>query len=311
MFAGVFFISFLLGAALAVSAQSPFSFPLIKRLGAGDVVFRQFEDDVREGRRVFGSTAGNRSGQRLSPADWAERLTIYAYTTREDDVVDDTVRGIAARCNVTQVSIASLNRISHDNGVGDRTLLLPTVSGVFVLQTPASDMDRLLFSARDANDGVAITVAGTRYLFFPGDDFSPTERSFFLSGGRFQFPLREFTVTSRFGSRVSPISGTVRFHRGLDLAAPMGTEVYAAGEGTVIECGENAVYGIFVIVRHDAIWTSLYGHLAAVLVTQGEKIGKGRLLGKVGSTGQSTGPHLHFELRQNGRAADPQMLLKP
>ena len=90
----------------------------------------------------------------------------------------------------------------------------------------------------------------------------------------------------------------------------MGTEVYAAEEGAVAECGENAVYGKFVIVRQDAMWTSLYGHLSAVLVKEGEKIEKGKLLGKVGSTGQSTGPHLHFELRQNGKAADPQTLLK-
>jgi murein DD-endopeptidase MepM/ murein hydrolase activator NlpD len=308
--AGAVFVFCLFGAAVAVSAQSLFSFPVIRRLGAGDVVFRQFEDDVREGRRVFGSIAGNRPGQGLSLADWAGRLIIYAYTTREDDVVDDTVRGIAARCNVTQVSIATLNRISHDDGVGERTVLLPTVSGVFIPQEPASDMERLLFSARNPDDGVTITVAGTRFLFFPGDEFSPTERSFFLSRGRFQFPLRTFTVTSRFGSRVNPISGAVRFHGGLDLAAPMGTEVYAAGEGVVAECGENAVYGIFVIVRHDAVWTSLYGHLSAVLVKQGESIEKGRTLGRVGSTGQSTGPHLHFELRQNGRAADPQALLK-
>jgi murein DD-endopeptidase MepM/ murein hydrolase activator NlpD len=122
--------------------------------------------------------------------------------------------------------------------------------------------------------------------------------------------LRNYTVTSRFGSRVSPISGTVRFHGGLDLAAPMGTDVYAAGEGTVIECGENAVYGKFVLIRHDDVWTSLYGHLSAIGVKQGEKIDRGKTLGKVGSTGQSTGPHLHFELRQNGRAEDPQTLLK-
>jgi murein DD-endopeptidase MepM/ murein hydrolase activator NlpD len=189
-------------------------------------------------------------------------------------------------------------------------LLLPTVSGIFVPLDPASDMERLLFSARNPDEGVVITIDGTRYLFFPGDDFSPTERSFFLSGGRFQFPLREFTITSRFGSRVSPISGTVRFHGGLDLAASMGANVYVAGEGTVIECGENAVYGKFVIVRHDAMWTSLYGHLSAVLVKPDAKVEQGTLLGKVGSTGQSTGPHLHFELRQNGKATDPQTLLK-
>jgi murein DD-endopeptidase MepM/ murein hydrolase activator NlpD len=309
---GVLFVFSLLAATVMLSAQSLSFFPMINRLGAGDVVFRQYEEDVREGRRVFTTMAGSRlgAGRKLSPAEWAERLTVYGYTTRVDEVVDDTVQGIASRCVVSQASIATLNRINHNGGIGERMLLLPTLSGIFVPLDPASDMERLLLSARDRDDGTEITLAGTRYLFFPGDDFSPTERAFFFSSGRFQFPLRSYTVTSRFGSRVSPISGTVRFHGGLDLAAPLGTDVYAAGDGTVAECGENAVYGKFVLIRHDETWTSLYGHLSAVLVKQGERIDRGKTLGRVGSTGQSTGPHLHFELRQNGRAADPQALLK-
>jgi hypothetical protein len=307
--AGVLFVLFLL-AAEGLSAQIEVSFPVIDRLGARDVVFRQFEDDVRDGRRVFTSIASNRPGLRLSPADWAERLMVYAYQTREDEVVDDTVQGIASRCVVTLASIATLNRISHSGAIGVRMMLLPTISGIFVPLNPASDMEHLLLSARDSDSGAEIMVNGIRYLFFPGDDFSPTERSFFFSSGRFQFPLRDYIVTSRFGSRVSPISGTVRFHGGLDLAAPQGTDVYAAGDGTVAECGENAVYGKFVLVRHDTVWTSLYGHLSSITVKQGEKIDRGKTIGKVGSTGQSTGPHLHFELRQNGRAEDPQALLK-
>jgi hypothetical protein len=308
LLSGVLFFGVL--NAVAVFAQSHVSFPEIKRLGAGDVVFRQYEDDVREGRRVFTSLMSNRPGARLSPTDWAGRLAIYAYATRADDIVDDTIQGIASRCVISQASVATLNRINHDGSIGERMVLLPTVSGLFVPLDPASDMERLLLSARNPDDGVEIVIAGTRYVFFPGEDFSSTERSFFLSSGQFQFPLRNYTVTSRFGSRVSPISGTVRFHGGLDLAAPMGTDVYAAGSGEVIECAENEVYGKFVRIRHDEVWTSLYGHLSAILVKQGEKISRGKTLGKVGSTGQSTGPHLHFELRQNGRAEDPAALLK-
>jgi murein DD-endopeptidase MepM/ murein hydrolase activator NlpD len=249
-------------------------------------------------------------GKRLSPEDWAGRLSIYAYTTHADDAVDDTVQDIAARCGVTQESIASLNRINHSVGLGEQIMLLPTVSGIFVPLEPASDMERLLLSARDIGESAVVTIAGTAYLFFPGQQFSPTERAFFLAGGRFRFPLRDYTLTSSFGSRVSPISGTVRFHGGLDLAAPMGTDVYASGDGTVIECGENSIYGKFIIIRHDGLWTSLYGHLSAVNVKQGDRVGTGKIVGKVGSTGQSTGPHLHFELRENGRAQNPSPLLK-
>jgi murein DD-endopeptidase MepM/ murein hydrolase activator NlpD len=293
----------------AAGAQSP-AYPEIKRLGQSDVVFRQYEDEVRAGRRVFAPVTGIRPTQRLSPSSWAERLSIYSYRTRDDDAIDDTIQSVASRCVVTQASIATLNRIPHNAGLDGRVLLLPTVSGVFVPAAPRSDMERLLLSARDPSNGVEIIVSGAVYLFFPGDDFSPTERAFFFSEGRFQFPLRNYTVTSRFGSRVSPVSGTVRFHGGLDLAAPMGTNVYASGTGKVLECGENPVYGVFVIVQHENNWTSLYGHLSAVTVREGELVDSGGLLGRVGSTGQSTGPHLHFELRQNGRAADPAALLK-
>jgi hypothetical protein len=306
----MFFVFLFIVGAVVLSAQSQSFFPVIFRLGARDVVFRQFEDDVRDGRRVFTSVASSRPGPRFSPEDWAERLAVYAYMTRADEVVDDTAQGIASRCVVTLASIATLNRINHSGVIGERMILLPTISGVFVPLNPASDMERLLLSARDRDSGAEITIDGIRYLFFPGDDFSPTERSFFFSSGRFQFPLRNYTVTSRFGSRVSPISGTMRFHGGLDLAAPMGTDVYAAGDGTVAECGENAVYGKFVLIRHDAVWTSLYGHLSAITVKQSENIDRGKTIGRVGSTGQSTGPHLHFELRQNGKAEDPQALLK-
>ena len=299
-----------LSVTAALGAQSPAAYPEIKRLGQSDIVFRQYEDEVRAGRRVFAPAAGIRPTQRLAPSIWAERLAVYSYRTRDDDAIDDTIQSVASRCVVTQASIATLNRIPHNAGLDGRVLLLPTVSGVFVPVSPRSDMERLLLSARDPAAGVEITVSGTAYLFFPGDDFSPTERAFFFAEGRFQFPLRNYTVTSRFGSRVSPVTGTVRFHGGLDLAAPMGTEVYASNTGKVLECGENPVYGSFVIIQHDDNWTSLYGHLSAVTVRPGERLDAGGLLGRVGSTGQSTGPHLHFELRQNGRAADPAALLK-
>jgi murein DD-endopeptidase MepM/ murein hydrolase activator NlpD len=291
-------------------AQQTSLYPEIKRLGRSDVLFKQYEDDVREGRQVFAKAANTRPGQRFSPEEWARRLSIYSYTTRADDVVDDTVQSLASRCVVTQASIATLNRVNHSANIGQRTLLLPTVPGIFVPQSPQSDMERLLLSARDDSAAAEISVNGVGYLFFPGDDFSPTERAFFFSGGRFLFPLRAYTVTSRFGSRVSPISGTVRFHGGLDLAAPMGTDVYASAAGLVLECGANDVYGNFVIVRHEDSWTSLYGHLSVVTARQGERITAGTIIGRVGSTGQSTGPHLHFELRQNGRAQDPSAFLK-
>jgi murein DD-endopeptidase MepM/ murein hydrolase activator NlpD len=125
----------------------------------------------------------------------------------------------------------------------------------------------------------------------------------------FRYPLPAFHLTSGFGLRRNPVTGHLVFHEGLDLAAPEGTEVYACREGTVQEIGYNAIYGNYVLLQHEGGWTSLYGHLSAVLTVLHKNLQSGSLLGRVGSTGQSTGPHLHFELRQNGKPLNPANVL--
>jgi murein DD-endopeptidase MepM/ murein hydrolase activator NlpD len=167
-------------------------------------------------------------------------------------------------------------------------------------------------SSRDGEGGFVITVrrggTGGRFLFIPGADFRSTERSFFLTGG-FRFPLKEFRLTSGFGPRVNPVTGNLRIHQGLDLAAPLGADVCAARDGTVAETGDDPVYGKYVIIEHSGNWTSLYGHLSEINTVLRRNVKSGNLIGRVGSTGQSTGPHLHFEIRQRGKAQNPDRLL--
>jgi len=99
-------------------------------------------------------------------------------------------------------------------------------------------------------------------------------------------------------------------HRALDIAAPFGTTVTAADRGTVIRAGWNDQgYGLFVIIDHNIDYITLYGHLSEVLVEEGDIVGQGEVIGKVGSTGNSTGPHLHFEIRDFGRLTNPLELL--
>jgi murein DD-endopeptidase MepM/ murein hydrolase activator NlpD len=170
----------------------------------------------------------------------------------------------------------------------------------------------LLASARDTGGGIIITVdrleKPERYIFLPGEDFKPTERTYFLNTG-FRFPLQNYRITSTFGMRPSPFTGKLQNHQGLDLAAPQGTNVYAAREGRVSETGSDFVYGNYVIIAHADGWASLYGHLSAVTVSLQDKVGRDTVIGRVGTTGQSTGPHLHFEIRKNGQALDPGKLL--
>jgi murein DD-endopeptidase MepM/ murein hydrolase activator NlpD len=95
----------------------------------------------------------------------------------------------------------------------------------------------------------------------------------------------------------------------VDLAAPTGTEVYAAGGGIVTEVGMNRWLGNYVIIKHSDNWESVYGHLHKTGINEQANVVAGTLIGWVGSTGYSTGPHLHFELRQNGVARDPDPFL--
>ena len=95
-------------------------------------------------------------------------------------------------------------------------------------------------------------------------------------------------------------------HRALDVAAPAGTLVTAADRGVVLRAGwNNQGYGLFVIIDHNIDYVTLYGHLSEVLVQEGQVVAQGELIGKVGSTGNSTGPHLHFEIRDFGRLTNP------
>lgn len=113
-------------------------------------------------------------------------------------------------------------------------------------------------------------------------------------------------VTSTFGSRVHPVSGEVREHQGVDLAAPEGSPVRAARAGRVSFAGEFGDYGNLVVVTHEDGTSAYYGHLETMNVAQGQNVTQGQGLATVGQTGLTTGPHLHFEIRDSsGRAQDP------
>jgi murein DD-endopeptidase MepM/ murein hydrolase activator NlpD len=104
-------------------------------------------------------------------------------------------------------------------------------------------------------------------------------------------------ITSSFGWRTHPLTGTRRFHSGLDIAAPAGTPVVATATGTVVSAGWNGGYGKAIIIQHNDVQQTLYGHLSEISVQPGQQITQGSVIGLVGSTGNSTGPHLHFESR--------------
>jgi hypothetical protein len=275
--------------------------PRIVRLDTRDDIFKQYLQDVEAARRLLfvGHT---------SPEEIAEGFTIYSYIPGDTE----DLLGLAARCNIPYGALATLNRISHpDDIVTGAVLLLPSTPGLFIPEQPDSDLERLLASTRQRTMEGALGLSaggGTRFRFLPGEDLTPTERAFFLNRS-FRFPLENFQVSSAYGPRINPVTGIYGVHQGVDLAAPEGTQVYAARDGTVSEQGNDPVYGNYIIISHGDNWISLYGHLSTIETTLFQPVQCGSLIGRVGSTGQSTGPHLHFELRQNGISKDPGRLL--
>jgi murein DD-endopeptidase MepM/ murein hydrolase activator NlpD len=118
-------------------------------------------------------------------------------------------------------------------------------------------------------------------------------------------PVQGFRLTSAFGNREHPILGGVRMHEGVDLAVPTGTPIYAPADGLVEMAQRFGSYGNFIKILHGGEMETRYGHLSAYNVTAGEYVHKGDVIGYVGSTGRSTGPHLHYEVRIAGEAVDP------
>ena len=275
--------------------------PRIARLDSSDMTFTQFLADVEDARRRLARADG--------PDEAFGALTIYEYETR----AGDTLLTLAARFGLPYGTLATINRLGDvDRLTPGMNLLVPSVPGLFIPQEPESDLELLMSASRDLTHAKELILRGGgnagKFRFLPGLDYTPTERAFFLNIA-FRFPLPAARLTSGFGLRRNSVTGNLKRHDGLDLAAPSGTDVYATRDGTVIASGEDPVYGKFVRIAHEGGWESLYGHLSVVLADLRKDLRSGTIIGRVGSTGQSTGPHLHFELRRGGKALDPASLL--
>ncbi len=117
-------------------------------------------------------------------------------------------------------------------------------------------------------------------------------------------------LTSTFGNRKNPFGRGVRFHYGIDIANSIGTDIWAAGSGKVVFSGYKSGLGGTIIIEHNNEYTTVYGHNSKLLVNEGDNVEKGQVISKMGSTGRSTGSHLHFEIHKNGKPIDPLTVLK-
>jgi murein DD-endopeptidase MepM/ murein hydrolase activator NlpD len=123
--------------------------------------------------------------------------------------------------------------------------------------------------------------------------------------GFFSFPVPGAPMTQPFGPNVDPFTGAAGFHPGMDFGASIGTPIHAAGDGTVVYAGVESGYGNYTCINHGGGIATCYAHQSVILVKVGDQVKRGQVIGLVGSTGYSTGPHLHFEVRINGQVTNP------
>ncbi len=249
-----------------------------------------------------------------NPAE--ENLDLYytVYRVRKGDMIGN----LAEAFGVTQDTLISVNNIRSSRLIQiDQCLRIPSMPGILYSVRKDGETAESIAASYKVSDtkiakvnhiekGTALT-AGTQ-LFVPDAELDWVTRQE-INGDLFMRPLKSrYYISSRFGWRSSPFTGERSYHGGIDMACPAGTPVYAALLGTVTTAGWSDIYGNYVIITHYSGYKSLYGHMSKITVKKGQFVSTGTKIGEVGSTGLSTGPHLHFTVYKNGNAVNPAAL---
>ena len=286
----------------AYSQSDASVYPLIKKLTFQDPLFKQYTEDVAASRVALAQGKVN------------EELPIKFYRYKVEAGWD--VLGIVARCCIDNAGIITLNRIqTQKDDMEGLYILLPTMPGLYIPEDAGNPLEKLEAAAceKKLTKPLLLNIAtqnGVRKVYyFPNDKLDETTWRYFLSP-LYRFPLDAGILTSPFGKRPSPFSGKPSYHPGIDLAAPTGSPVYACAPGKVKAVKFSNVYGNHIIIKHNDGNESLYGHLSKTIAHLNQIVKAGTLIGEVGSTGMSTGPHLHFEIRKSGVPTDPQVFIK-
>lgn len=229
----------------------------------------------------------------------------------------DTISGIAKKFGLRNIgTIFSANDISNARRImNGEKLIIPSMDGVMYkvkkgdnLSGIASQFGISMEAVLDANDLNDKTVSIGQTLFIPGASLSIFEIRKAM-GELFIYPIKG-RLTSPFGYRADPFTGRRSFHSGIDLAAAEGTSIKAVLDGRVSETGFSRIFGNYIIITHSGGYQSLYGHLSKFKTKRGNYVTQGEIIGLVGNTGMSTGPHVHFSVYKNGKLLNPLSVLK-
>lgn len=241
-------------------------------------------------------------------------LSYMAYRVRQGDMISV----IAENFGVTQDTIISVNNIRSSRLIQiGQYLKIPTMPGIiYTVKKNTETISEIAEKYKvDAVKCAAVNHSGLNNALNVGDMiFVPDAQLDWvtrqeINGDLFRKPIRaRWYRSSRFGWRASPFTGVRSYHSGVDMACPHGTSIYAALPGVVVDAGFNSTYGNYVIIRHHSGYKTLYGHMSAILCAKNQYVTQDTRIGKVGNTGLSTGPHLHFTVFKNGKTINPENL---
>ena len=258
--------------------------------------------------------------------NWKDVLAVYAVKTTSgenplevvtlDDAKMELLREIMKDMNtmtgvVTPKVVAETTVTTDENGNSIKTTTYVTkkVLTVSIIQLGVDEISAL-YNFNDEQKVLLEELMSDEYSDLWGDLLGASGQiiqsgSSYVGTGMFTWPFESTqTVTSRFGTRVDPISGEVKTHGGTDIAAPLGTPILAVADGTVVTATWHNSYGYYVKIKHDNTYSTLYAHCSALHVSAGQTVKQGQVIADCGSTGYSTGPHCHFEVIHNGVRVD-------
>jgi len=271
----------------------------------------EYEEDFNERIRIMIESGPATYWQAFlnsdSFSDFIRRMNTIRTIAEYDEYVLGTLRAleqqiIDATVVIEEKEAEELELLAEEEAARVELVAAQTEFQEFMreLEADIAAYQRVYDEARRA-EGALIREIQDR-LTREGDD------STFI-GGTFAWPVPGHRIGSgagsRFGMRIHPITGRNTMHTGIDIPAPTGTNIVAANGGTVVFSGWNGGYGNCIIIDHGGGYSTLYGHNSVNLVSAGDVVVRGQVIGRVGSTGNSTGPHLHFEVRRNATPIDP------
>ncbi len=266
-------------------------------------------EDESNARLLAEAEAAENQDESLKP------LTYWTYRIRSGDMIGL----IAEKYDISQDTLISVNNIRASRLIQPgQYIKIPSEEGILYTvkkdgETPATisekyEVDAVKCAFVNKMELDSPLKAGSS-IFVPGAEMDSITLSE-INGDLFRKPIHGwYRLTSYFGWRPSPFTGRRSWHGGLDMACPMWTKIYAAMDGRVAETGYNNTYGNYVIINHGNGYKTLYGHMVRIDCSKGQWVGTNTVIGRVGSTGASTGPHCHFTVFKRGKMVNPLNLL--